>query len=281
MKTRTFVSIILLGLIFCPTVVAEALPGQELVKAKLLADTSAIRPGQPFHIGVMFKIAPGWHLYWSNPGDGGIPTTLDLNLPPGFTASASQYPTPQRFDQTGGLIAYGYENEAMIVATITPPAHIDSTTVPITAEANWLVCEKTCVPGDAKISLTMPVSNDAQANEAETFKRWVARMPVAIDKSDRVTRHQVQANDKKLTITIDWSNQPPANIQWFPPASQALNFRNIKVDTKEKTTTITADIDPLAGQKVEENLPDSVIGYSTGSDRAGLSLPVKAAFKGS
>jgi len=267
---------ITLGLLLLPATVR----GQDLVNSKLLADTTAIRPGRPFQIGVMFKITPGWHLYWINPGDGGIPTTIDLKLPPGFTASNWQYPTPQRFDQTGGLIAYGYESEAMIVATVTPPTQIDSSTLSIAAEANWLVCEKTCVPGDAKINLNLPVSHDAQAANAEAFKRWLARMPVPVDKSDQVSRHEIRADDKELTITLDWSHQPPANIQWFPPASQALNFRNIKVDTKDKTTTVTADIDPLAGQKVEENLPDSVIGYSTVSDRAGLAVPVNAAFKG-
>src|SRR5947208_201936 len=58
--------------------------GRELVKASLLADQSAIRPGQTFRIGVRYQMAPGWHIYWRYPGDAGIPTKIDWKLPPGF-----------------------------------------------------------------------------------------------------------------------------------------------------------------------------------------------------
>jgi DsbC/DsbD-like thiol-disulfide interchange protein len=274
---KRIAAIVLSAWLICLSAAAHAAApkGKDLVKATLLADTSAIRPGQPFQIGVMLKIVPNWHLYWLNPGDGGIPTTIDLKLPDGFTASPWQYPTPQRFDQAGGLISYGYEHEAMIIATVTPPAKIDGSTVAIAAEANWLVCEKVCVPGDVKLNLTLAVSSDAQPSEPDLFKKWLSRMPVPIDKTDQVLSHHVQVSGGKLSLSIEWSNEPATDIQWFPPASQALNFKNIRIDTKGKTTTITADIEQLAGQKIEEKLPDSVIGYASPSGRVGVSVPIK------
>ena len=48
--------------------------GKELVRANLLADTTAIVPGKPFTAGLRLYMAPNWHTYWKFPGDAGIPT---------------------------------------------------------------------------------------------------------------------------------------------------------------------------------------------------------------
>jgi thiol:disulfide interchange protein DsbD len=50
---------------------AQVYEGRELVKAELLADTTAVVPGKPFTVGVLLKMAPHWHTYWK------FPATLD------------------------------------------------------------------------------------------------------------------------------------------------------------------------------------------------------------
>ena len=47
----------------------------------LVSDTDAVTPGAPFRIGLRFRLAPGWHTYWQNPGDAGVAPELDLALP--------------------------------------------------------------------------------------------------------------------------------------------------------------------------------------------------------
>jgi len=56
----------------------------EKARVDTVANVSAIAPGQPFMLGFKFTIAPGWHIYWKNPGDSGLPTEVKLNLPEGF-----------------------------------------------------------------------------------------------------------------------------------------------------------------------------------------------------
>ena len=73
---------------------AQVYQGKVLVKASLLADTSAIVPGQAFQVGVLLEMAPGWHTYWQYSGDAGLPTSIDWELPPGFTAGPIQWPVP-------------------------------------------------------------------------------------------------------------------------------------------------------------------------------------------
>jgi len=70
----------------CPSAAQEH-RGRTLVQARLVADTTAVVPGKPFEAGVLLEMAEGWHVYWENPGDAGIPTRVDWELPEGWVTS--------------------------------------------------------------------------------------------------------------------------------------------------------------------------------------------------
>src|SRR5262245_60812389 len=114
--------------------------GNSLVRASLLADTTAVEPGKPFRVAVHFRIEPKWHIYWMNPGDSGQPPEVKWKLPEGFAVSDLEWPVPHRFDLPGGIVNYGYDGETALLATITPPAKIESKSIEIAADVSWLVC---------------------------------------------------------------------------------------------------------------------------------------------
>src|SRR5205823_8095887 len=131
---------------------AVAAPPSEKVRAEILADTTAIVPGRAFNVGVLLAIEPQWHVYWMNPGDSGLPTTMKFDLPPGFAVSEVQYPVPTKFLQPGELIAYGYEGSVLLMAKVTPPKDlVAGGAVSIKALASWLVCQEVCIPGKAEL----------------------------------------------------------------------------------------------------------------------------------
>src|SRR5215207_6748481 len=91
---------------------ARAEPNKEdLVKGELLADVTAVKPGGTFNVGVLLRIERGWHVYWTNPGDSGLPTKVKLHVPEGFKVGEVRMPVPVKFDQPGGVLGYGYERE--------------------------------------------------------------------------------------------------------------------------------------------------------------------------
>ena len=57
------------------------------VKVRMLADVKAVQAGHPFKLGVELVMDPGWHTYYKECGDAGMPTKIKWNLPPGFSAS--------------------------------------------------------------------------------------------------------------------------------------------------------------------------------------------------
>src|SRR6266513_665480 len=94
----------------------------EHVEAELVADKSAAKPGTPALIGLKLRMEPHWHTYWKNPGDSGLPTRVRWRLPPGWKAGELQWPYPQPLP-VGPLMNFGYEDEVVLLAEVTPPAN--------------------------------------------------------------------------------------------------------------------------------------------------------------
>src|SRR6184192_904157 len=160
-----------------PHGLAQTYQGKQLVRAELLADTKALVPGKPFTVGLLLRMAPGWHTYWKFSGDAGLPTEIKWKLPPGWKIGEIQWPIPLKTIDPGDIQTYGYQNEVLLMQQITPPAKIDISPVKLSAEANWLVCEKICIPGGANLELELPTSTTAEPKNTDLFARYRRLLP--------------------------------------------------------------------------------------------------------
>src|SRR6266581_1753977 len=160
-----------------PLARGQTYEGKQLVKAELLADTNAVVPGEPFTVGLLLRMAPGWHTYWKFPGDAGIPTELKWKLPEGWKAGEIQWPIPLKTTDPGDIQTYGYQDEVLLMQKITPAAKIDNSSVKLSANANWLVCEKICIPGSASLQVELPKSTTSALANAEIFDRFRRLLP--------------------------------------------------------------------------------------------------------
>jgi len=145
----------------------------------LAAEMASVAPGQPFRIGLRQRLAPGWHTYWTNPGDAGTPPELALTLPEGATAGEIQWPAPHRIP-FGPLVNYGYEGNTLLPLTVTPPAGLQpGQSFTIQAQGNWLICEQVCIPEEGSFTLTLPVEATARPDPAMAplFQQAEAELP--------------------------------------------------------------------------------------------------------
>src|SRR6516164_10306180 len=130
----------------------------DLVKAELVAETVSLAPGSTLWVDLHLRIKPGWHVYWRNPGDSGLPTAIEWRLPSGFSAGSILWPVPEHFVQSG-IGNYGYAGSADLLVPITvPPGVVIGDTAVVAAEASWLACAEICIPGDPTLSLRLPVA---------------------------------------------------------------------------------------------------------------------------
>src|SRR6266436_9189251 len=154
---------------------------QELVRVELVAETASVASAATLWVDVHFAIKPGWHIYWRNPGDSGLPTAIEWNLPPGFSAGSILWPVPERFVQ-GGIGNYGYAGSADLLVPITVASDLaPGGTARLAGEASWLVCADICIPGSAKLSLSLPVAAGPVAADpaaAARFAKIRRQLPV-------------------------------------------------------------------------------------------------------
>ncbi|HUD60806.1 MAG TPA: protein-disulfide reductase DsbD domain-containing protein [Acetobacteraceae bacterium] len=207
-------SITLLLLLASWAVPGWALESQPVVSARatvaLVSDTDAVTPGQPFRIGLYIRLMPGWHTYWKNPGDAGVPPDLALTLPSGSTAGPIGWPAPERVAE-GPLMTYAYTGDVLLPITITPgPGSTDST---IKAHAEWLVCREICVPEEADFRLDLPGGAAAPSAQAPLFAKSDEELP-------RPSPWQAVVN-KDGTLWVKGPELTPTTVvdAWFIPAT--------------------------------------------------------------
>jgi DsbC/DsbD-like thiol-disulfide interchange protein len=203
---------------------AQIVDGRQLVKAQLIADTQHIEPGQKFRLGVLYTIVPKWHIYWKYPGDAGIPTQIDRQLPPGFRVGPLQWPLPAREQEPGGLEVFDYNNEVLLFAEVQAPEQLPAGPIEIAAKSNWLVCERQCVPGDAQLSLKLNDGGQGPANQ-DIFSKYSASVP----KAGSPTGYSVSMKPSGSQMVVEFAGVPEGSrLDFFPvpPENVVLNHGN-------------------------------------------------------
>jgi thiol:disulfide interchange protein DsbD len=263
----------LLAMMFIASTSAFADPPADLVKPALLADVKTAAPGKTFHIGLHLKLKPDWHVYWENPGDSGSPTRLKITAPAGVTVGIVQYPLPKTFNQPGDIIGYGYEREVMLIAPVTLPADwLAGKPLQLRADASWLVCKDVCLPGKARLDLTIPVAKEPQPDNTGDFQTWKPRLPAA-DASQLPFKVAGAAESFKLS----W-NAPAQNVQVLTVAPAGVEVADLGIQHKGATTTVITRLRTLEPDKAAGAALGVLITYDGPAGQrqgARLSIPLR------
>jgi thiol:disulfide interchange protein len=221
-------------LAIAPHGLGQTYQGKQLVKAELLADTSTIVPGKPFTVGLLLRMAPGWHTYWKFSGDAGLPTELKWKLPPGWKIGEIQWPIPLKTIDPGDIQTYGYVDEVLLMQEVTPPPKIENSPIELGADASLLVCEKICIPGSATLQLELPISATNQPANTELFARYRRLLPqnwpglnVATAEWSRV------GSGLRLKVTSETLANYPA-VDFFPLPDEGTVVGHPAVESRNK-----------------------------------------------
>ena len=190
------------------------------VRARLIAHApQGVQAGQPIWLGLQLQHTADWHTYWKNPGDSGLPTQLEWQLPTGWTAGDILWPLPHKL-KAGSLTNYGYEGTTTLVVPIQIDANWRaSENADIRLRANWLVCRLECIPQEGEFALRLP-TQVSTATEASAFEAVIAQQPTAHNGSV-----QTQFEGPHLRLRIQglpsaWQGQ---RISVFPQETELLD----------------------------------------------------------
>jgi thiol:disulfide interchange protein DsbD len=194
------------------------------VEAELLADVQALAPGTSCWVGIRFRIDPGWHTYWMNPGDTGMGPIMERLLPDGVQVGPLEWPCPEKIESPPSF-SYGYFNEVVLPARLTvSPDFKAGGSVNLRCRVRWLVCRDACLPGRADIGLVLPLGPravsdernaaalaDARARVPKASADWTFQAALA---GDRVILHARRLTDRGEDIR---------DIYFFPSALEVID----------------------------------------------------------
>ena len=193
-----FISRVLLAVGLLSSAWAQGVPTAVVSTPQLRAELVAHAPqgvqvGQPVWVGLQLTHQPEWHTYWRNPGDSGLPTQIELNLPAGITAGEVQWPLPHKL-KAGNLTNYGFEKTVLLAVPLTVTQAFKpnaSQTLDLQVHANWLVCRLECIPQEGDFALRIPV-NSSFAPQAAAFEALQAQQPQSLPNAKVTTSFEAQ-----------------------------------------------------------------------------------------
>jgi len=211
------------------------------IKIRLIADQQALTPGSSFRLGVHFKPEPGWHIYWKNPGDSGLAPRFAWESTGGVGVDAPLWPYPKKI-AVGPLVNYGYDEVLLsFPATFSAPPP-RATTTDVTVSLQYLVCKDECLPGEAQLKLTLPISKTASApSEHErlfalaekNIPTPLQRVSIAVEEQqDRIIVALIPLEPRFFPSTITFFPEDPRVISNSAPQETSLDSGALRISLK-------------------------------------------------
>ena len=252
----------LAGLLVVLVASAPGAASAPTVRAELVGDGS--------RVGVRFVIPRGKHIYWSNPGDSGLPTKVVFSLPPGYRAGPVRWPVPEKFVQPGDITGFGYDRELVLWTDIGMPAGGGKPGSKIAATVTWLECDnRECVAGHAELVAEWPPPAIPQL-----FDRWSAKLP----ESGATAKPGGTAGSWE--ISIPWGRRS-GKIRWVAAADPRVAVTDVVIRNGGKSSVVACSVGPVPGVSLPRGEYEIVAAYGTfWGDTKGVAVRVPAGGSG-
>ena len=147
------------------------------ITAHLIAESATVAPGGDITLALDYTPAPGWHTYWVNPGDTGLPPKFKWNLPDGVTTGDIKWPVPETLP-TFGLMSYGFTGQTLLLIPLHNASSLTTgDTLPIKAHVDFLVCADVCIPESLDVSLDLKVGSPAAGSNSALIEKAKKALP--------------------------------------------------------------------------------------------------------
>jgi thiol:disulfide interchange protein DsbD len=197
----------------------------EHAEVSLVFERSAATPGDSLLGAVKFKLADKWHIYWINPGDSGLPPTIEWASSPEVTAGEFKFPAPYAIP-LGPLMNYAYEHEVVFPFDVKiAPGAKPGDILTIGGKFDYLICADICIPENVTLTAALPVEKGPATSDegGQIIVGALPNLPVALTGHASVER---TANGFKLAVldraVADAAKDAKA-IRFFPYGPELLN----------------------------------------------------------
>lgn len=222
-KQNTKIYFLIIATVF---LIIQSISAQQksLAEAHLVVDSFNPEKDSIIPLGVLINLQDDWHIYWRNPGDSGLPTDIELDLPKGITASEIKFPIPQIFASVE-IVNYGYEHQVLFLFELNIPRDFKSKELTISAKINSLICKEMCKAFDTTVAITLDLSKDFIAGRtiSSLFESTEKMLPKLNQNLNIIA--ELKANNTYLKVFVDENEKQSINIIQFYPYEEGV-FRN-------------------------------------------------------
>jgi DsbC/DsbD-like thiol-disulfide interchange protein len=189
--------------------------------------------------GIAIQLQPGWKTYWRTPGDSGVPPRFDFSKSDNVEAVTVLWPAPMKFDDGAGGVSLGYKKQVVLPLRIV--AKNADKPVTLRADINYAVCDKLCIPVDAKAELSFAsVASTEDSNLSDALN--TVPKPANIGDPNPLTIRDVKRDGKSNVLvdvtapeakevslfvegpTPDWALPVPKLVEQSPPGVKRFVF---------------------------------------------------------
>jgi DsbC/DsbD-like thiol-disulfide interchange protein len=187
---------------------------------------------------IAIRLDPGWKTYWRTPGDSGVPPRFDFSASDNVASVTVLWPAPKAFPDGAGGTSFGYQTQVVLPLRIVATA--PDAPVTLRARVDYAVCEKLCLPVDAKSELTL---RQPAPEEDPTLTAALARVPqpAAIGTPEKLGIRAVRREGDRVVVdvaappeahlalfaegpTLEWALPPPQPQEGAPAGTRRFGF---------------------------------------------------------
>jgi len=258
MKLRRIVT----GTLACAAALAATARAQApVMDVGAIPEYDAVQPGGTFRVAIRLQVPEGWHIYWTNPGTSGLPTTLAWRVPAGVTAGATEWPYPET-DDADGDVTNVYRGTVVAFSSFTAGRDA-SGRLTLSADLVWGLCRVQCVRQERTVTVTLAVSTRAPQRSAD----WAAAEAASrfLPMRERGATFTATARGDSVRLVLAGLKAGPAPGSWvtYFPLEPGLPSLVAQVRGAEGGTLIV--------------LPRAVVGDSTAVRLTGVLVAAHAA----
>jgi len=196
---------------------ASSAHGAAQAAVRLVLESSSARPGETIMAGVHLKMPAGWHSYWANSGDSGLPTKVTWNLPAGVTAGEIRWPAPEKLEEAG-FTTYVLHDDVVLLVPLTLASNLPNGPLTLSAKVDWQECKESCVLGSGEYAATLQIGSETRASaDAALIEQARKRLPMPGESLKAQARWDGSATGDDRPVRIEFvADQPGASWEFFP-----------------------------------------------------------------
>lgn len=155
--TRNWFAGWILSVAVLPLIAGAQSSGKALSQAAVIAAFKTVKPGDLLPLAVRLTVADGWHTYAEEPGDSGMPPSIQIKGPDGLEQKKWRFPPPQKFTDSTGT-TYGYEKSVVLLGGVRIPSSLpEGKSIQLTVDFKWMICRDMCVFLQDEQTLTVQI----------------------------------------------------------------------------------------------------------------------------